>query len=312
MKRISFVLVETMIATLLSYSASAIAPNFSKTANPSSGPAPLTVVYTYTFDNTQGPQPLASVSKPSDDKCSPVVFSGGDSNQNQILDVGEIWTWNCSAVINATTVNTSQTSASYTICSGNTCSTTYLDFITAHATVTIIPAPLSVSITGPRTACKNDVVNLTAIAAGGTPPYTFAWTNSATSQTITPNTSVPGTFPFGVTVTDHSGATASANTTLVVAFKCLTEINRVNKPPEFPLSTTIEWGCGWRFAGRCLYPTIVKICIGGQCFDNPAVPGPPICKVCVVLMGVGGGFILGLGAGLLLQKMRGRNIEPRT
>ncbi len=195
-----FCAVLTMIAIVLPYTGSAVAQTFSKTANPSSGAAPLTVIYTYTFDNSQGPRRLDSVDTPVDDTCSPVVFQGGDSNQNHMLDVGEIWTWTCTAVINATTLNTAQTSANFTTCSGNTCSTTFLDFITAHATVSIMPAPLTVSIGGKRSVCKNDLVNLTAVAAGGTPPYTFAWTNGATSQAITPNTSVAGTFPFGVTV----------------------------------------------------------------------------------------------------------------
>ena len=57
MKRIRRDLVVTMIATVLSYSGSAVAQTFSKTATPSSESAPLTVVYTYTFDNSQGHQP---------------------------------------------------------------------------------------------------------------------------------------------------------------------------------------------------------------------------------------------------------------
>ena len=307
MKRISCAVVLTMIAIVLPYTGSAVAQTFGKTANPSSGTAPLTVVYTYTFDNSQGPRRLDSVDTPVDDTCSPVVFQGGDSNQNHMLDVGEIWTWTCTAVINATTLNTAQTSANFTICSGGTCSTTILDFITAHATVTIMPAPLTVSISGRKSVCKNDLVTLTADVAGGTPPYTFAWTNGATSQAITPNTSVAGTFPFGVTVTDHAGKTASANTMLTVAVICLTEIKFVKTPPDFPLLTTIQWGCGWNFAGRCLSQTIVQICIGGQCFDNPGGVGPPICKVCGWLIGVGG-LVLGLGAGLLLARRREPNI----
>ncbi len=122
MKRISCAVMLTMIAIVLPYTGSAVAQTFSKTANPSSGAAPLTVIYTYTFDNSQGPRRLDSV----------------------------------------------------TTCSGNTCSTTVWDFITAHATVSIMPAPLTVSIGGKRSVCKNELVNLTAVAAGGTPPYTFA------------------------------------------------------------------------------------------------------------------------------------------
>jgi hypothetical protein len=175
----------------------------SKTANPSTGAAPLTVVYTYTFDNRQGPHALFSISTPSDNKCSPVVFSGGDTNQNGILDIGERWTWTCSTVVTATTMNTAQTSAKYSICDAETCTDRVLDFVTAYATVAI-PA-LAVSITGKTSACKDDVVTLTAVATGGAPPYSYLWTTGATSQAIIPNTSTPGTFNFGVTVTDSSG-----------------------------------------------------------------------------------------------------------
>ncbi len=134
-------LVILVTATVLLHPGGALAQEtFGKTANPSSGSAPLTVVYTYTFDNSQGHHAL-SVDKPSDDKCSSVIFSGGDSNHNNLLDIGEIWTWTCTAVINTTTTNTSQTGASYTVCQGNICTTTVLDFITEKATVTITPAP---------------------------------------------------------------------------------------------------------------------------------------------------------------------------
>jgi hypothetical protein len=309
MKRISCacVYVLTMITLVFVYSGSALAQNFTKTANPSSGAAaPLSVVYTYTFDNTSGPHPLSSVATPSDNACSPVAFSGGDSNHNQILDVGETWTWKCTAVVNVTTTNTSQTGATFSVCSGSTCSTTFLDFITARATVTL--PLLSVTIGGGKSACKNNIVTLTANAAGGTPPYTFAWTNGATSQSITPDTSVPGTFTFGVTVKDHAGAMVTATITLAVAAICLAETH-YDFTPDFPLATTIKWGCGWNFAGRCLSQTIVGICIGGQCFDNPSGYAPPICKVCGWLIGVGG-LVLGLGAGLLLAGRRRPDLGP--
>src|SRR5258708_32933414 len=98
---------------------------------------------------------------------------------------------------------------------------------------------------------------------------------------------------------------------LTVASIFLTEIKPVKTPPDFPLLTTIQWGCGWNFAGRCLSQTIVPIFIGGQCFDTPGGMGPPMCKVCVWLIGVGG-LVLGLGAGLLLASRRRRapTIDP--
>jgi hypothetical protein len=298
-----------MSVAVLLFSANARAQwTFSKTANPSTGAAPLSVVYTYTFDNTHGRFSLFSITTPSDDTCSPVVFSGGDTNHNQILDLGESWTWTCSTVVNATTVNTSQTNAQYTDCQGDdACSLQYVEFITAHATVTI--QRLAVSIRGPSSACKGDLVTLTAVPTGGVPPYTFSWTTGETSQAITPNTSTPGTFNFGVTARDSVGSTASASARLSVASVCLppppfdpAQLHR----PEFPLLTTIEWGCGWSLAGRCLQATIVRICVGGQCINNPTSPLPQFCPRCDLLAGAGGGAALGFVVGALLARRRRR------
>src|SRR5258706_5616191 len=94
-----FCAVLTMIAIVLPYTGSAVAQTFSKTANPSSGAAPLTVIYTYTFGNSQAPRPLDPVDTPVDATCSPVVFQFGDSNPNHILQVGEILTSTCTADI---------------------------------------------------------------------------------------------------------------------------------------------------------------------------------------------------------------------
>lgn len=42
----------------------------------------------------------------TDDKCSPVKYTGGDLNNDRKLDRGEIWKYNCQADVNRTTVNT--------------------------------------------------------------------------------------------------------------------------------------------------------------------------------------------------------------
>jgi len=60
------------------------------------------VNYTYLVAS---PSTLSDVTV-TDDKCSPVEFVGGDSNDDDLLDPGEIWEFTCSAVINEDTTNT--------------------------------------------------------------------------------------------------------------------------------------------------------------------------------------------------------------
>ena len=317
MNRILFTFVLAMLSTICLRPGSAVGAGgphmtFSKTANPTSGFAPLTVEYTYTYDNTHG-KTWWSVKDLHDDKCKPIAFSGGDSNSNGLVDVGEIWTWSCTTVLNTTTTNTASADVTQTSCSDDgTCTTKIVDFTQASATVTILPSAPSVTISGALSACIGTTVTLTGVATGGTAPYTYLWSNQATSQAITPSTSVAGTFPFSLTVTDQSGKTASANVTLSVALVCLTQINEdgLQRPPELPILTTIEWGCGWSFAGVCLRQTIVKICVGGQCHDTLIPPKPPICSgiFCDGII-LGTGALMGLIAGLVLVRVRRRYRE---
>ena len=62
------------------------------------------VTYTYAVTNT-GDTPLDEVSV-TDDKCSPLTFSGGDTDQNNVLNLGETWTYRCSATLSVDTLNT--------------------------------------------------------------------------------------------------------------------------------------------------------------------------------------------------------------
>src|SRR5439155_1545548 len=51
------------------------------------------VTYTYTEENDG----QVALTNPfvTDDKCSPVSYSSGDSNNNGVLDKGETWTYTC-------------------------------------------------------------------------------------------------------------------------------------------------------------------------------------------------------------------------
>lgn len=68
-----------------------------KVANPKSANPGDTVAYGYTVTNP-GDEPLTDV-KVVDDKCSPVTFTGGDTDGDGKLDTGESWTYTCSVVV---------------------------------------------------------------------------------------------------------------------------------------------------------------------------------------------------------------------
>jgi len=89
--------------------------------------------------------------------------------------------------------------------------------ITPGAAIFSIP---TVAITGAPagTVLSGDSVTLTAATAGGTAPFTFAWTKNgapfATSQAITDAPAL-GDTTYGVTVTDAAGAVSNSPSTVV-------------------------------------------------------------------------------------------------
>jgi uncharacterized repeat protein (TIGR01451 family) len=80
-------------------------------------PNPLTLLFgggvvTYTEVITNpGTVPLSNVSL-VDDKCSPLTFISGDTNNDTNLDPGEAWTYTCSTTLTQTTTNTAVASGS--------------------------------------------------------------------------------------------------------------------------------------------------------------------------------------------------------
>ncbi len=67
------------------------------------------VTYSYVLRNT-GETPYEGPTNRdewmSDDKCSPVTYVDGDTNDDSILDVGEQWTYTCATTLTTTTTNT--------------------------------------------------------------------------------------------------------------------------------------------------------------------------------------------------------------
>jgi hypothetical protein len=77
--------------------------------------------------------------------------------------------------------------------------------------------PLSLTVTQPNvTGCPGDSKPLQAVAVGGTPPYTYNWSNGQSGVDLTSITIVVGTTAqtYAVTVTDGDGATVSRTFTV--------------------------------------------------------------------------------------------------
>jgi Putative Ig domain len=86
-------------------------------------------------------------------------------------------------------------------------------------------APLAVSISTLPAATAGTAYSVTLAASGGTQPYSWtigggtlpAGLNLSSSGAISGTTTITGTYPVTLTVTDYTGAAASANLSLVVA-----------------------------------------------------------------------------------------------
>jgi uncharacterized repeat protein (TIGR01451 family) len=74
------------------------------TPTPASGDAPLGVTYNYSVLNDTQVDPadtFVHVQSPvvADDLCSPVTFTGGDTNMDTLLSRGETWTYTCTRTL---------------------------------------------------------------------------------------------------------------------------------------------------------------------------------------------------------------------
>lgn len=78
-----------------------------------------------------------------------------------------------------------------------------------NLTATVLEGRMTVSINGSRVTC-GEAANLVTTVIAGLAPYTYAWSNGAT----TANLSTTVTSTYGVTVTDSRGMTATASHTM--------------------------------------------------------------------------------------------------
>jgi len=139
---------------------------------------PGLVNYTYTVKNI-GTVPMTNVTL-VDDTCSPMVLSSGDTNNDSVLALNEIWIYHCSTTLSATHTNT-------VVATGHANGLTAVAVASATVVVGLPIVPPLIHVT--------KIPNpLTLLNGGGMVTYTNKITN-------------PGTIPLSnVTITDDKCA----------------------------------------------------------------------------------------------------------
>lgn len=106
-------------------------------------------------------------------------------------------------------VNPSATTTySVTVTDQSSCSTV------GSITLTVLPSPTVTAFSNPDTICAGQTSTISATGAGGTTPYSYAWSNSQTTAAMTVAPQLTTTFT--VTVTDANGCTASVSSDVIV------------------------------------------------------------------------------------------------
>ena len=119
-----------------------------KTANKPTVYPGTAVTFTYELVNT-GETDLQNQDAPddrsawvTDDKCAPVTYVSGDTGDDKILGVGEVWTYTCATTINQTTTNTATGTTTPLKPGGGPIETPLVD--TDEVTVTVIKGDITI------------------------------------------------------------------------------------------------------------------------------------------------------------------------
>ncbi len=142
------------------------------------------------------------------------------------------------------------------LCSGTyTVTITDANGCTSSSTVTINqPAALSVTASSAVSICTGGNTNLTTLSNGGTLPYSFLWSNAATTPTtiVTPT----ATTTYIVTITDANGCTSSSSTIVtvnalpIVVFSAGPDSGCVPLCVTFTNTTPNAASCSWNFGNN--------------------------------------------------------------
>ncbi|SFJ03904.1 Por secretion system C-terminal sorting domain-containing protein [Kaistella treverensis] len=163
--------------------------------------------YSYTVKDENGCEATKSItiSEPRpimvDIQATPIACNGGDATVTVTATGGT------GAFTGTGTFTVKAGTYSYTVKDENGCEAT--KSITINE-----PTPLSLRLTITEVPCSSSANNVSVAASGGTPMYTYLWSNGETGSSA----KLPAG-PFTVTVTDANGCTATASGT-VKAIDC--------------------------------------------------------------------------------------------
>jgi hypothetical protein len=210
------------------------AANGTLTANPTGGNAP----YSYLWSNGQTTQTAVGLAPASAggytvtvtdaNGCAPIVRSNTlpITQPAQIVVSSTQVNVNCGGAATGSATATATPAATYTFLWSNGATTATVNGLiagtytvtatnttgcTGTRTITITqPAPLVVTLTPTDVTCANNG-SIASSVSGSTGPYTYLWSNAATTANI--SGLVAGTYTM--TVTSSTGCTASQTTTIV-------------------------------------------------------------------------------------------------
>lgn len=158
-----------------------------------------------------------------------------------------VYNWSNSA----TTATLTAAAGTYnvTVTDGNLCSAT------ASATIAATSVAINPSATSTSTMCTSNSGTATASASAGTTPYTFLWSNNATTASI----SNLGAGAVNVTVTDANGCSGTASTTVNAMDITITSTvvatptscgSSTGSVTVTPTNGTASYTYGWNVAGN--------------------------------------------------------------
>jgi PKD repeat protein len=220
--------------------------------------SPAAVNSTWKLTITSGPPPpvlnvVAHASLQSGVVPLPIMFTSEISGGTPPYTV----TWNfgdSTPVVGGSPSTAGNTSHTYETVGKYNATLTVVDSAEATAeknwTITVTSPPLTLKISAtPTSAAVNQSITFTSTPAGGTPPYTYAWSfgdgTTATTRNATHEYAAAGKFTAELIVHDNVGSSASQNVTITVT----------SAPPP-STSSSSDW---WIYAVAAVVVILVAI-----------------------------------------------------